>query len=230
MKSSQKLERQALFMNKYPLIIIVTVLVFAVCGCTTNSARHQPSCFLTEVEAAPYPNPLTFAPEQIEKALRAHDSRPAKDAPEGNWGSAVEGFQLSLRLDKKSFTNGEPITACVILRNVSGTTRGYPYEFTPDEREITFVLLRGEDRILGKYDIKPDATFVEKLRAIRTGHGWVRESPPGTQHKTLVNLSSYFQLTNSGDYVVQAKREIVPGQLAGATSVASGKVFFQIRD
>ena len=45
--------------------------------------------------------------------------RPAEDDPEGHWGAPSEGYQLSIRLEKETFTNGEPITASVLLRNVS---------------------------------------------------------------------------------------------------------------
>lgn len=169
-----------------------------------------------------------FSREQTEKARHAQDSRPAEADPEGHWGSVQGGFRLSLRFEKESFTNGEPIKACVILRNVSDRPLVYPYEYAPDEREITFVLLKDGVRMYGIYDLRPGATFQERLKAVRTGHGWTRVSPPGTQRKFFVTLNEVFNLTTNGQYVVYAKRAI---QKKGSTQegeVSSGNATFRI--
>ena len=195
-----------------------------------QAEAHKLKFYFTTDDGPPYRSPLPFSPEQIEKAKHAKDSRPAEKDPEGNWGAVAEGFQLSLRFEKESYTNGEPVTACVILRNVSDRPLVYPYEYTPDEREIAFVLMRGQDRVYGKYDARPGASFTERLGALRMGHGWDRASPVGTQHKSLVNLSKIFGLATNGEYVIQAKREIPTSYLTGMTNVASGKVTFRIFD
>src|SRR5437867_456520 len=61
----------------------------------------------------------------LEEAKKSKESLPAEAFPEGNWGSPKKGFQLSLRFDKPTYTNGENITAIILLRNVTNTTVAY---------------------------------------------------------------------------------------------------------
>jgi hypothetical protein len=169
-----------------------------------------------------------FSQEQIEKARHAKDSRPAEDDPEGHWGTVTEGFQLSLRFEKDSFTNGEPVVARVIMRNVSDRSLTYPCEYSPNEREITFMLTRNGVRVYGVYDLRPGATFQERLRALRTGHGWMRVSPPGTQRRFFVNLNDIFNLTTNGQYVACATRTIWKEGSTEEGKVSSGEAAFRI--
>src|SRR5215472_4660471 len=74
-------------------------------------------------------------PEQIKQARHAKESRPAKEDPEGNWGAVNEGFQLSIRLSKSTFTNGEPVVATIILRNVHDKPLTY-YVFYPFDDDL----------------------------------------------------------------------------------------------
>jgi hypothetical protein len=166
-----------------------------------------------------------FSQEQIEKARHAKDSRPAEDDPEGHWGTVTEGFQLSLRFEKDSFTNGEPVVARVILRNVSDRSLTYPCEYSPDETETSFVLLTGHERLYGIYDVRPGGG---RPKALHTGHGWTRLSPPGTQRRVFVNLSHIFDLTTNGQYVVYAKRAIRNLFSSQEVDVTSGKSTFRI--
>jgi hypothetical protein len=204
---------------------LLTALVFSTSLVGGFAQTNQ--FYITDEGKGSVPN-APFSPEQIEKAKHAKDSRPAEDDPEGHWGAVAEGFQLSLRFEKDSFTNGEPVTACVILRNVSDRSLTYPYEYAPDEREITFILLREQARVYGVYDVRPGSTFQERLRAVRTGHGWTRVSPPGTQRKFFVNLNSIFGLTTNGQYVASAKRTIRKQDSAQESEVSSGNAAFRI--
>lgn len=185
--------------------------------------------YVTDAGKGRVPEP-PFSSEQIESAQHAKDSRPAEEDPKGHWGPVQDGFQLSLRFEKDSFTNGEPITACVILRNVSDKPLTYPYEYSPDEREITFFLLRDGVRLYSIYDERPGATFQERLRALRTGHGWTRVSPPGTQRKFFIKLNDIFNLTTNGQYVASAKRTVQKVGSREEAQVESGKATFRITD
>ena len=161
-----------------------------------------------------------FSADQIEKARHDKASRPAEDNPEGHCGPVQGGFRLSLRFGKDFFTNSEPVTACVILRNVSDSPLTFPYEYSPDEREITFVLLRDGVRVYGIYDVRSGATFPDRLKTLRTGHGWTRQIPPGTQRKFFVNLNDIFNLTTNGQYSRACHAHDNQGQLdPGRTSV-----------
>jgi hypothetical protein len=183
--------------------------------------------YVTDEGNGPIPQP-PFSTAQIEKARQDSGCRPAENDPEGHWGPVEEGFQLSLRFEKDSFTNGEPIAACVTLRNVSDKTLVYPYEYSPDQREITFVLLRNGVRLYGAYDVRPGATFQDRLRALRTGHGWNRSSPPGTQRRFFVKLNDTFNLTTNSQYVVSATRTIRRSDSNQDGQVSSASASFRI--
>lgn len=195
----------------------------------SSQVAGSPEFFITD-EARTTPPNSVFTQEQVKKARRAKDSRPASADPEGNWGVPSQGFQLSLRFNKASFTNGEPVIASVILRNVSDRTLDYPYEYAPDNREITFNVLRGETRVYGMYDLTPGASFADKVRAAPSGHGWIRSSPPGTQRKFFVNLDKIYSLTNTGEYTVFAKRTIRNQDSNQNSEVVSGKATFRISE
>jgi hypothetical protein len=204
------------------------LLALPLASCLVASISAQTNQFYVTDEGKGSNPSDALSPEQIEKAKHAKDSRPAEDDPEGHWGPVSEGFRLSLRFEKDCFTNGEPVTACVILRNVSDKSLTYPYEYSPDEREITFVVVREQSRAYGIYDVRPGATFQERLGILRQGHGWTRISPPGTQRKFLVNLNNIFPLTTNGEYTVSAKRSVWKLDSTQDEEVTSGKATFRI--
>ena len=55
---------------------------------------------------------------KLAEALLSDESRPESRDTNGHWGATVEGLRLSLRLSKFDYTNGEPIVARVLVRNV----------------------------------------------------------------------------------------------------------------
>lgn len=204
--------------------ILLTTLVLSTSLAGVAGQTNQ--LYITDEGKGSVPE-APFSLEQIDKAKHAKDSRPAEDDPEGHWGTATEGFQLSLRFEKDSFTNGEPVVARVILRNVSDRSLTYPCENSPDETETSFVLLMGQARLYGRYDVRPGGG---RPKAVHTGHGWTRLSPPGTQRKVFVNLSVIFDLTTNGQYVVYAKRAIRNLFSSQEVDVTSGKATFRIAD
>jgi hypothetical protein len=205
--------------------ILLTALVLSTSLTAVSTQTNQ--FYITDEGKGSVPQ-APFSSELIEKARHAKDSRPAEDDSEGHWGTVTEGFQLSLRFEKDSFTNGEPVVACVILRNVSDKPLTYPYEYSPDNREINFVLLRDGTRVYGIYDVRPGATFQERLKALRTGHGWTRLSPPGTQRNFYVNLSDIFNLTTNGQYIACATRAILKYNSIVVGEVSSGNAGFRV--
>ena len=170
---------------------------------------------------------LPFTPEHIEKARHTKECRPAQQDPEGHWGPVTEGFQLSIRLQKDTFTNGEPVKVCVILRNVSGKLLRY-FSNPIEDPMSKIVLMRGQQRLLGNNETKPGATFPERLKYLHSGSLGSLPSPVGTQRKFLVELSKMFDLGTNGEYVVQALRIIPSLDLKSEKEVASGKAAFRI--
>jgi hypothetical protein len=63
----------------------------------------------------------------LETARRSKESRPASEDPEGHWGQATNGFQLSLRFEKEVYTNGEPVAATMLVRNVGTVRQQYAF-------------------------------------------------------------------------------------------------------
>lgn len=69
----------------------------------------------------------------VAAALKAPESRPAQDDPEGHWGPIVAGWQISLRLSTNTYTPGQPVYGTVLLRNVTDKEVEYIYTGTPHE-------------------------------------------------------------------------------------------------
>ena len=68
---------------------------------------------------------IKMNPKKIEEARHLKECLPTSEFPEGNWGVAKSGFQLSLRFDKQAFGAGEPITATILVRNITNETLVY---------------------------------------------------------------------------------------------------------
>jgi hypothetical protein len=146
-------------------------------------------------------------PDQIESARHSKESRPAEHDREGNWGEVTDGFQLSIRLEKKLFTNGEPILASILLRNTSDKVLTY-YDDTTKNAVFQIFARKGGQKFYGKYEIKPGMTFLEQLNHVNRGSQWAAVAGPGTQRKFVVELTNLFDFSTNGEYEVQASQEI----------------------
>jgi len=123
----------------------------------------------------------------IKHARDSRESQPADKDPEDNWGSATNGFQLSLRFEKNIFTNGEPMIATMLMRNISSQPQQY---FRPT-RIIAMKdgqqLSPKNDTDLIKITMSPEMTIY-----------------PQTQHKYQVDLSQEYDLSTNGEYFFRA--------------------------
>ena len=167
----------------------------------------------------------------MKAALSALDCRPAEGDPAGHWGTPWEGLQLSIRVEKEAFTNGEPVVACTTLRNISDRVRFFDVGPYPEEKDTRIVLLRGQERILGEDDPKPRGSFRERLMPIRVGSspGPVPISP-GTQRQFFRDLSKMFDLSVGGCYSAHAERSVINRDSMRWTNLLSGTVTFRILD
>jgi hypothetical protein len=132
--------------------------------------------------------------ESITAAGKSLESRPAGQDPEGHWRLPSNGFQLSLRFDKLAFTNGEPVIATVLLRNVTNT----PIKFlrlyiSHQPSPISIMVFRGEKQV----PLRKDYVFQDASGTEITIY-------PQTQRKYRVKLNDYYELTSSGEFIVQA--------------------------
>jgi hypothetical protein len=207
-------------MNILPIVLICLLALLA--------ASAQTNRFYVTDESMPHHEPKTvvFSPQQIEKAKRAKESRPADEDPEGHWGAPSQGYQLSIRLEKGTFTNGEPVIASVLLRNVSD--RPLMYWVSTLGRETEVVVAKGQERLSGKDEVKPGATFAERLAHLDVGSSWDCTSPVGSQRRLVLELDKLFDLTTNGQYTAQARRRVPTLDKKSEVWVVSGKTTFRI--
>lgn len=170
----------------------------------------------------------SFSAEEVAAAKRAKDSRPAKDDPEGNWGQPLEGFQMSIRFDKPRFTNGEPIVAQVILRNVSDRTLWFPVVAHEGDGSEYSVILSRNGEILPRTDEPKGTNFIDNVKRLHAGSQGMRQSPTGTQWKFTVDISKLFDVSKPGKYIVQLKRKIPKLDGSSEVEVASGQAIFSV--
>jgi hypothetical protein len=182
--------------------------------------------YITDESLSSHQKPGSFSPEQIDAAKHAKESRPAKDDPEGNWGEISEGFQLSIRLLGNAFTNGEPIKAFVILRNVSDTNLQFPISYSGDP-PIKIAVMRGQ-QALNRLDEGPGTNFADTVRRLQMGSYGLATCLPGTQRKFTLDLSKIFALTTNGNYTANAKLSIPKLDQRAEAQVASSEAFFKV--
>ena len=146
------------------------------------------------------------------------ECRPAKDFPEGNWGSTNAGLQLSLRFTKQTYTDGEPITAILLVRNVTNEL-------------VSFVLL--QNGMLGgpiPFEVMAGDGHLIPAREYSTWimvnpSSWMPTIPPQTQRKLEEHLDGAYNLTN-GTYSIRAVLSV--GQEEGNAEVKSAAVPLRI--
>jgi hypothetical protein len=141
-------------------------------------------------------NMYVMRPEDLAAARQQPECRPAADFPEGNWGPVESGYQLSLRLNKPAYTNGEPIFATLLMRNVTNAAVYLHYGAFPMDGEygpIGFV-------VTSKSGVLTPREFGGPYIVTTAAFRWVL---PGTQAKYVERLNRRYDLTN-GTYTVQA--------------------------
>lgn len=139
----------------------------------------------------------------IAKAKMSRESLPAIDFGEGNWGIAQNGFQLSLRFERPDFTNGRPITAIVLVRNVTNQILQY--------FQIQMEVITASGQIFPEHQV-PGGPTINSL-------GW-RPLLPATQVKELISLDKEYDFTN-GNYFVRAVLKDPTIKLINGKSVPS---------
>jgi hypothetical protein len=225
------------YIHRAVLLLIVAVFWAGCCGPHTTGNLPGATSKIIKAEPPPWQFFLTITPEQIRAARSAPECRSADNDPDGHWGTPWEGSELSIRLQKNVFTNGEPIVACVTLRNV-GAKVLYFWVSTPQpERNTEVIVLRGQERLPPADGPKPGQSFQQRLRYVWQGSQHQEPLMPGTQRQFLRDLSEMFDLTLAGSYSAHAEREVValdrvpdrPGYLKGSnTKLLSGTVVFQV--
>jgi len=123
----------------------------------------------------------------IKEAEQSKESRPDNQDPEGHWGQTTNGFQVSLRFEKEKYTNGEPVLATMLMRNVTGKPETYFRPIYIVATKDGKVLRRKDDTGLIEITMLPEISLF-----------------PQTQHRYQETLNQIYDLTPSGEYTFQA--------------------------
>lgn len=133
--------------------------------------------------------------KKIRAAQASKESRPASQDPDGHWGIATNGLQLSLRFKKLAFTKGEPVVVTLLLRNVTNSPVTFLRALIPQQPSPINVLVFKDGKQLpvegekGKIEVTSANTITIY---------------PQTQLKYSVKLNDFYNLTIGGDFLVQA--------------------------
>jgi hypothetical protein len=151
--------------------------------------------------------------------------KPSPQDPEGNWGSAADGLQLSVRLNRSEFARGEPVPVMLLLRNLNSTGREVQVNHSAHEN-FDYTVHFGTNELRRTW-VNPEANPPPPFY-------WSRESSHGetlsghTQAAFLTQLDRTFDLSHVGEYSVQANRiERLPGR-QGKTNIVSGMARFRV--
>lgn len=153
------------------------------------------------------------------EAAQSSESWPAEQDPEGHWGTAVKGYQVSLRFAQTVFTNGQEINATVLLRNVSDKTLGFPLirnvsipSYGGIAENFEFVVIGPDGKQLEGMERKPVSPHYLQI--------W-----QGTQKKFSLSLTNEFKFEIIGKYRIQAKT-LADG--SGRLLVTSGEAVIEV--
>jgi len=165
------------------------------------------------------------AVKRIQEAQKAKECRPAEQDPEGHWGKATHGCQMSLRLDKQEFTNGEPVILTSLLRNVSDKPITYLRQIVLEQPSPIYVSVwKGEQ----KQHLKTD----DRIAVAHSANNVTLQ--PRTQHRYTLQLDRFYDLTTNGLYTIQAEygstnsNTAFPVLAPGQEPIASQKVTISI--
>lgn len=171
---------------------------------------------------------IVVYPWQFEDLRTNREYLPAGDFAEGNWGEAVLGCQLSLRFTKPVYTNGEPVMALLLVRNVTNQVVDLRTLLHPMGGPVRFHVLSETGSMLNEREFTP-----VYFGPSRSG----RPILPGTQWKFRENLNEGYTLP-PGTYTVQAfiaipmeEDKLVDGKWVRSPrkEVISGKVAILIK-
>jgi len=152
----------------------------------------------------------------LAEALRSTESKAESEDPLGNWGAPSDGLRLSLRFDKAQYAPNEPITARILLRNVSRQELLYSWDGT--DWSFPFTVIDSHNNKL--QDIKP---------AEPNGLGRIRcPVYPSTQRRFVIRFDPHFKLDQPGDYFITVMTRVSGLNGSGVSELASAAAHIRI--
>jgi len=162
---------------------------------------------------------ISVTTEKLKTALNSATNVPADDDPEGNWNWPSEGFQMSVRTDKSSYSLGEAVRATVLVRNAVQNTLSY-YYVSGGGGPINIILIRdGRDEVSLKQTTGPHF-LVGSSRSV--------DLQPQTQRKYEIPVNERYDLTQPGEYLLYTILRVPKRDGAGYAEVRSGNVRFNV--
>jgi hypothetical protein len=144
----------------------------------------------------------------LAKAIDSGESKPEGKDQQGNWGSVSEGFRLSLRFTTTESKRGQPITATVLVRNVS-------------QQDLEF------DRLMTDWDFqfRVSDNFGHLLKDVNPAEpGFLGHKTfplyPRTQRKYIIRLDPHF-VFEKGEYSISVKTRVPKLEGLGTSEIAS---------
>lgn len=137
---------------------------------------------------------IVVYPCQFEDLRTNREYLPAGEFSEGNWAESFLGCQLSLRFTKPVYTNGEPVMAVLLVRNVTNQVVDLRALQHPMGGPVHFHVVSEAGSILPEREFHP---------VYFGSSGSSRPILPGTQWKFRENLNEGYTL-QPGTYTVQA--------------------------
>lgn len=143
---------------------------------------------------------------------------PAWQDTNGNWGTQIDGMQLSLRFLHREYLEEEPISALVILRNVGLIPRS-KWRYL-DDSGYQFTVCHGTNIFRNIPTSKlPQDEGPRSYLSIIDSH---------SEEPAFVDFRKLFELGECGNYSVQAQIQVPASNGKGKTNVVSGIATFQI--
>lgn len=153
---------------------------------------------------------------KLEQAKESPESRPENQYPEGNWGKPSEGFRISLHFPKVSHTNGEPIEAIVLIRNISQETLSYVFE--RPEWSLRFSVHDSQNRVLK--DLHPTESWGLGGKELLVY--------PSTQRRFVLRLDRHFNFESPGNYSIKVDAKVPKLDKTGESDATSGTATLKI--
>lgn len=134
--------------------------------------------------------------KDIEDAKNSPESRPVEQDTQGHWGQVTNGLQLSLRFEKETFTNDEPVIATVLLRNATKSPVTFlRYHISSRPSPVDVLAFKDQK----PFPVKGHSDEIEVISANQI------TIYPQTQCKYRVKLNDYYDLTGGGEFVFRAE-------------------------
>jgi hypothetical protein len=130
-----------------------------------------------------------------------NEMMPATDDPKGHWGQITNGLQMSIRFYQGDYTNGQPVSAVIIWRNVGTVPRLFDRAWGIEKYSFD-VAIRHDGDDLKALTPRIDPNYKPEIGG---GPGPISVQP-NTQIRVEQRLDTIFDLAKPGDYEITAER------------------------